>query len=79
MKRKKVAEAVTHLQNGSFFILKPVTSTRGKIKSYKIRLLSEQGENIEGAWGFAKTELERTSKIKQTDSFRGLKKWIISN
>ena len=76
---RKAADALPYLQNGAFFVLRAVRSKNGKIvRTYRMKLVSPQGEDIEGAWGNAKNELARMAKL-QPIRFEGDQAWILSS
>jgi len=74
----KAADALPYLEQGAIFVLKAVRSKNGKIvRNYTMKLVSPQGEYIEGAWGNAKNELARMARL-QPIRFEGDQAWILS-
>lgn len=70
----RTKDALPFLETGAIFVYEPQISFRGKIRSFKMRLLFPDGDYITGSWGNAKNELWRMCRLEAL-TFRGKQAW----
>lgn len=57
-------DALPHLRDGAFFLLTPRLRGNGMVWNFKVLLIGKDGEEIPGAWGTAKREVERLGVLE---------------